>query len=49
LPYVPLWYEDHVVALRDDIEGYRLAADGNFDGLNEINRRTGPRPGIPVQ
>ncbi len=33
LPYVPLWYEDQFAAWRDDIEGYRLAADGNYDGL----------------
>lgn len=33
LPYIPLWYEHHVAAIRQDIEGYRLAADGNFDGL----------------
>lgn len=40
LPYAPLWYEDHVVALRDGIEGYRLAADGNFDGLNDVHKGT---------
>ncbi|HED18808.1 MAG TPA: ABC transporter substrate-binding protein [Gammaproteobacteria bacterium] len=33
LVYVPLWYEDQYFAARDDIKGYRLAADGNFDAL----------------
>jgi peptide/nickel transport system substrate-binding protein len=38
-PYVPLWYEDHVAVMRDDIDGYQLAADGNFDGLVTAHRR----------
>ena len=33
LPYVPLWYEDNVLAIRDEVTGYRLAPDGNYDGL----------------
>ena len=36
LPYVPLWYEDHVLATGQSINGYRLAADGNYDGLNTV-------------
>jgi peptide/nickel transport system substrate-binding protein len=36
LPYVPLWYEDQVFAARNDIQGYRLAADGNYDGLLNV-------------
>lgn len=36
LPYVPLWYEDHVAATRRAIGGYRLAADGNYDGLETV-------------
>jgi peptide/nickel transport system substrate-binding protein len=36
LPYVPLWYEDHVFAARNNISGYRLAPDGNYDGLKTI-------------
>ena len=28
LPYVPLWYEDHVYVIRNDLLGYRLARDG---------------------
>lgn len=33
LPYVPLWYEDHVFVLRDGITGYSIGLDGNYDGL----------------
>lgn len=33
LPYVPLWYEDHVFVKRDRIHGYKVARDGNYDGL----------------
>jgi peptide/nickel transport system substrate-binding protein len=39
LPYVPLWYEDHVVAMRQGISGYRLASDGNFDGLLQVEKQ----------
>jgi len=38
LPCIPLWYEDHVAALRTGIEGYRLAPDGNYDGLLEVRK-----------
>ncbi len=38
LPYVPLWYEDHVFVARSDIGGYTLARDGNYDGLIEVRR-----------
>jgi len=41
LPYVPLWYEDHVYAARIDISGYRLAPDGNYDGLLSVRRGYG--------
>lgn len=33
LPYIPLWYEDNVLAMRQDIKGYTLSTDGNFDAL----------------
>ncbi len=36
LPYVPLWYEDHVLATTQRISGYTLAQDGNYDGLNSV-------------
>ena len=39
LPYVPLWYEHQVAALRKEIQGYRLAADGNYDGLVDVTWR----------
>ncbi len=39
LPYVPLWYEDHVFVARQDVEGYALATDGNYDGLMVVHRK----------
>jgi peptide/nickel transport system substrate-binding protein len=36
LPYVPLWYEDHVAVYRNELIGYRLRPDGNYDGLINI-------------
>ncbi len=33
LPYIPLWYEDHVSATRQRVKGYVLSADGNYDSL----------------
>lgn len=39
LPYLPLWAEDQVAALREGVEGYRPAADGSFDGLLDTYRR----------
>ncbi len=36
LPYIPLWYEEHVFINRDYISGYRLASDGNYDGLAQV-------------
>lgn len=38
LPYVPLWYEDHVFVARRAIEGYRLSLDGNYDGLMTVSQ-----------
>ncbi|MCH7695995.1 MAG: ABC transporter substrate-binding protein, partial [Proteobacteria bacterium] len=39
LPYIPLWYEDNVLVKRKQISGYTLAADGNYDGLINIQRK----------
>ncbi|HEC16069.1 MAG TPA: ABC transporter substrate-binding protein [Sedimenticola sp.] len=39
LPYVPLWYENQVFVSRNDIRGYRLAPDGNYDGLIHVRRQ----------
>lgn len=36
LPFVPLWYEDQIVAARNEVSGYRLAPDGNYDGLEDV-------------
>lgn len=38
LPYVPLWYEDHVFISRPGIQGYRISPDGNYDGLITLRR-----------
>ena len=42
LPYVPLWYEDHVFVARDDIAGYQVARDGNYDSLAHVTRTARP-------
>ncbi|WP_455198097.1 ABC transporter substrate-binding protein [Kaarinaea lacus] len=39
LPYVPLWYEDHVYVIRDGISGYGTGLDGNYDGLVNVIKR----------
>lgn len=36
LPYVPLWYEDHIAVHRDEVTGYRVVSDGNYDGLEAV-------------
>jgi len=36
LPYVPLWYEDHVLVARRAVTGYTLARDGNYDALEDV-------------
>ena len=38
LPYIPLWYEDHIFIASKDIEGYHIAPDGNYDGLLHVER-----------
>ena len=38
LPYVPLWYEDNVYVARANVQGYRLASDGNYDGLIHVRK-----------
>ena len=39
LPYIPLWYEDQVGVLRQELDGYRLAPDGRYDGLATTQKR----------
>ncbi len=38
LPYIPLWYEGQIAAMRTDIEYYSPASDGNWDHLATIKR-----------
>lgn len=38
LPYVPLWYEDHIFIARREIEGFTVARDGNYDSLAQVRR-----------
>ena len=38
LPYVPLWFEDHVFIARKSMKGYVIHADGNYDGLKYVER-----------
>lgn len=38
LPYIPLWYEGQIAAMRKNIEGYTPASDGNWDNLATIKR-----------
>ena len=40
LPYVPLWYEDHVYIARKSMKGYVIHTDGNYDGLRYVERTT---------
>ncbi len=42
LPYVPLWYEDNLVAMGPAVRGYRLSPDGAYDGL--VHARKEPAP-----
>jgi peptide/nickel transport system substrate-binding protein len=42
IPYVSLWFEDQFYAARADINGYRLAPDGNYDGLIAVHRSAAP-------
>ena len=42
LPYVPLWYEEHFVAYRNNISQYGLASDGNYDGLKNVVKSMKP-------
>jgi len=46
LPYVPLWFEDHICFSSKEITGYHLEPDGNFDGLIHVQRM--PDDTMPV-
>ena len=36
LPYVPLWYEDQLLVMRDAVVGYSTDVDGSFDALENV-------------
>jgi peptide/nickel transport system substrate-binding protein len=36
LPYVPLWYEDQLLVMRDAVVGYSTDVDGSFDALEKV-------------
>ncbi len=36
LPYIPLWYQDHVFIAQKNLNGYQMALDGNYDSLAKI-------------
>ena len=38
LPYIPLWYEDQLIAMRADVSGYTMDSSGNFDALSLVER-----------
>lgn len=38
LPYISLWYEDNIAFFRDNIQGYQVSQDGNYDALFTVNR-----------
>ena len=46
LPYVPLWYEDHIFIARNNVSGYTVAPDGNYDGLIKVNRSVVKLPDV---
>jgi peptide/nickel transport system substrate-binding protein len=37
LPYIPLWYQDHVFIAQENLKGYRVAIDGNYDSLADVH------------
>jgi len=38
LPYISLWYEDNIAFFRQNIQGYRVSSDGNYDGLQYVQK-----------
>jgi peptide/nickel transport system substrate-binding protein len=41
LPYIPLWYEDNTLIIRESILGYDTGPDGYYDGLVNVRRAAG--------
>ena len=49
LPYVPLWYEDQYAMPGPRVDGYALAPDGNYDGLESMRLfESGDSPNAPT-
>jgi peptide/nickel transport system substrate-binding protein len=38
LPYIPLWYENNVVAFRKNVVGYQLTPDASFSSLVQVKK-----------
>ncbi len=38
LAVMPLWYEDQYAVMRPQVRGYRMYADGRFDGLLDVTK-----------
>jgi len=38
VPVMPLWYEEHMAAYRDNLRNYRISYDGNFDSLSQVKK-----------
>ncbi|MEM7541931.1 MAG: ABC transporter substrate-binding protein, partial [Pseudomonadota bacterium] len=41
LPYIPLWFEKHVVARRVEIASYRTRLSGGYAALNAVSKKWG--------
>ena len=39
LPFIPLWYENNIVAYRNTIHGYTLNSNGHYDGLLSAEKK----------
>jgi len=42
LPYIPMWFENHVYAASLSIKNYRLSQDGNYDALADVQKQLTP-------
>ena len=40
--FIPLWREHNVAVARTEVQGYRLARDGNYDALAAVSLRPSP-------
>jgi peptide/nickel transport system substrate-binding protein len=38
LAVIPLWYEDQYAVTAETIRGYKMYADGRFDGLLNVTK-----------